>query len=350
MLCTQLICEASQLHLGVYVSATTRGEGQVHFSKVMKLSSMMALAFLVAALCYSPAILFVPYGVCENRASCSILVTGSSSGIGLALVQHFASLGYGKVYAGVRRLHDHPWKDDKLGNIVPVLLDVTNATHVRDVMNLLTKDFSSGMHLYALINNAGIGGNGPFELDDALKETLLVNLLAPMTLARAVLPLLRAAGRGRIVNIGSVQGEIAVPTAVSYSASKFGLRGFSDGLRRELVHLNIHVSCVQPGFIPTRIAEGIVPRMRMLQERIASSYSNDTIGAYREFYQDEYIFKAQLLYNLTHGPVDLVVNGVRRAVESTRPRPVYYMTLSKYLCFIFWFVPNWLVDWVWYLG
>jgi NAD(P)-dependent dehydrogenase (short-subunit alcohol dehydrogenase family) len=100
-----------------------------------------------------------------------------------------------------------------------------------------------------LINAAGIGANPSLceTTDRRLEEVLAVNLLAPARLMHAVLPVMKAQRRGSIVNVGSIAGETAIMGI--YSASKFGLRGLTDTVRREVRSYNIEVTLIQPGFV-----------------------------------------------------------------------------------------------------
>lgn len=110
--------------------------------------------------------------------------------------------------------------------------------------------------LAGLVNNAGISVSGPLEFVplDEWRRQLEVNVIGQVAVTQALLPALRSA-RGRIVNIGSVGGRVAVPLLGPYNASKFALEGITDSLRRELRPLGVHVAIVEPGAIATKIWE-----------------------------------------------------------------------------------------------
>ena len=180
----------------------------------------------------------------------SVLITGASSGIGEECAVHLAHKGF-RVFAAARRI-------DKLkdltvvggGKITPVQMDVTDAASIAAAMALIKEE---GVTLYGLVNNAGASAMGPVEklpLDQwrALFETNVFGLVA---VTQAVVPQMRAAGRGRIVNIGSLTGRIASPFQGAYAASKHAVEGLSDSLRRELVPHGVKVSVVRPGAIHT---------------------------------------------------------------------------------------------------
>ena len=179
-------------------------------------------------------------------ATGTVLVTGASTGIGEATSRHLKSLGF-DVLAGVRKDEDA----GRLGaaGLQTVKLDVTDAAHV-DALRARFRD--SG--LAGLVNNAGMAVAGPLEFVpiDSLRRQLDVNLIGQVAVTQAALPALRRA-RGRIVNVSSIGGRIALPLVSPYSASKFALEGVSDSLRRELRHLGVDVILIEPGGVKTPI-------------------------------------------------------------------------------------------------
>jgi short-subunit dehydrogenase len=114
-----------------------------------------------------------------------------------------------------------------------------------------------------LVNLAGIMSFAAFEdEDDARIETLMhINLIAPMLLSRALLPAMLTQNSGRIVNIGSMFGSIGFAYFAAYSASKFGLRGFSQALRRELADTGVGVTYISPRAVKTSINSGPITRV-----------------------------------------------------------------------------------------
>lgn len=183
----------------------------------------------------------------------SVLITGASTGIGEACAIYLAERGW-RVFAGVRKQVDA----ERLGaaaNIAPVILDVTNPEHIADVVKLIRdENYSEG--LQGLVNNAGIAVTGPLEFLPMadFRRQMDVNFFGLVELTQACLALLRA-GQGRVVNISSIGGRIVAPFLTPYSASKFALEAFSDGLRRELKPWRIHVASIQAGSIDTPIWE-----------------------------------------------------------------------------------------------
>ena len=176
----------------------------------------------------------------------TVLVTGASTGIGESTARHLRELGF-DVVAGVRKDEDA----ERLGaaGLQTVKLDVTDAAQV----DALRARFRDG-GLAGLVNNAGMAVAGPLEFVpiDSLRHQLDVNLIGQVAVTQAALPALRRA-RGRIVNVSSIGGRIALPLVSPYSASKFALEGVSDSLRRELRHLGVDVILIEPGGVKTPI-------------------------------------------------------------------------------------------------
>ncbi len=182
-------------------------------------------------------------------ATGNIVITGASTGIGEACALRLDGLGY-RVFAGVRKTVDgEALKKKARGQLSPVLLDVTNEESIADAVRTV-----GDVPLAGLVNNAGIVVPGPLELVPIAmwRKQLEVNVIGQVAVTQAFLPMLRA-GRGRIVNMGSVAGRSALPFSGPYCASKFALEGLTDSLRMELRQFGISVSIVEPGAIQTPI-------------------------------------------------------------------------------------------------
>jgi NAD(P)-dependent dehydrogenase (short-subunit alcohol dehydrogenase family) len=176
----------------------------------------------------------------------TVLVTGASSGIGEATALHLKALGFDAV-AAVRKDEDA----ERLagGGLRTVRLEVTDA----DSIAAARSELGDGP-LAALVNNAGIAVAAPLEFLplDQLRHQLEINLIGQLAVTQAFLPALRA-GRGRIVNVSSIGGRVALPLVGAYNASKFALEGVSDSLRRELLSQGVDVIVVEPGGVKTPI-------------------------------------------------------------------------------------------------
>ena len=182
-----------------------------------------------------------------------VIVTGAGSGIGAALAKEAAKAGAQLILVGRRA---EPLADvaDGLGAgaLKPILVqaDVTLPEGRRLVREACMQ---AGGRVDLLFNNAGVVRTGPVgSMDEAaIRAMVETNLLAPLLLSRDLLPMLRRSRRPRIVNVGSMFGDIAFPLFAAYSATKFGLRGLSDALRRELKAEGIGITYAAPRAVRT---------------------------------------------------------------------------------------------------
>jgi len=182
----------------------------------------------------------------------AVVVTGASSGIGEACARRLAGLGF-QVFAGVRKAEDGARLAREIAGVTPLQIDVIDADSIAAAAQTVAQA-TAGRGLAGLVNNAGVAVPAPIEhqpIDD-FRRQIEVNLIGQVAVTQAFLPQLRAA-RGRIVNMSSIGGKVAVPLLGAYAASKFGLEGFSDTLRRELRPWGIEVSVIEPGTIATPI-------------------------------------------------------------------------------------------------
>jgi NAD(P)-dependent dehydrogenase (short-subunit alcohol dehydrogenase family) len=175
----------------------------------------------------------------------AILITGASSGIGEACALALASQGF-HVFAGVRGAHTFAHAE-----ITPLKIDITD---VMSLQRAAVDIASSSYELIGLINNAGIVAAGPLEFLPLteIRRQLEVNVIGTLAATQIFLPLLRQS-RGRILNMSSISGRIALPFLGPYAASKFALEAISDSLRRELRPWKIAVVLIEPGAIRTPI-------------------------------------------------------------------------------------------------
>jgi NAD(P)-dependent dehydrogenase (short-subunit alcohol dehydrogenase family) len=172
-----------------------------------------------------------------------ILVTGSSSGIGLATARRFAGSGH-QVFGGMR----NPSMIAEEAPFTKVRLDVTSDHSVREAV-------AQTGPVDVLVNNAGLGGGGPVELAtvEHAKELFGTNYFGAVRMIRAVLPAMRERGSGVIINVTSVAARTVSATHSHYAASKAALEALSESLAQEVAGFGIRVAVIEPGVVDTPI-------------------------------------------------------------------------------------------------
>jgi NAD(P)-dependent dehydrogenase (short-subunit alcohol dehydrogenase family) len=184
------------------------------------------------------------------------VVTGTSTGIGFATAVHLARNGY-RVFAGLRNLAKAgPLEAAAAEHGLPlevIQLDVTDEASVAEAFELVRGHGPVDV----LVNNAGIGGATPLELVpmDEHRQMFETNYFGAVRCIQEVLPDMRERGRGAIANITSVEGRLAVPDQIPYSASKWALEAVGEALAHEVWKFGVRVVNVEPGVIMTNIFE-----------------------------------------------------------------------------------------------
>lgn len=213
-----------------------------------------------------------------------MIITGASSGIGEATAWKFAQLGY-RVVLAARRFDRLEALAEKIkavgGEALPIETDVTR---LEDIQRLIQTTQSRYGQIDVLVNNAGFGRLAWLESLDPLADIesqIRVNLMGAIQATHMALPVMISRRQGHIINLASIAGWIAPPTYSIYSATKFGLRGFSEALRREVGCYGIHVSVIYPGAVTTEFSEhtgmqrksGVTTpgRMRLSADQVADA-------------------------------------------------------------------------------
>jgi len=184
------------------------------------------------------------------------VVTGTSTGIGFATSLHLARHGY-RVFAGMRNLGKaEPLRAAAAEASLPVEvipLDVTSTASVDRALETV----STHGPVDVLVNNAGIGGATPLELqpEDEHRRMFETNYFGAIRCIRAVLPAMRERRRGTIVNVTSIAGRVATPNQIAYSASKWALECAGEALAHEVRRFGVRVVNVEPGVVMTSIFE-----------------------------------------------------------------------------------------------
>jgi short-subunit dehydrogenase len=183
----------------------------------------------------------------------NVLITGGSRGLGLLLVREFAKAGAHVALCArnggeLERVREElAWMGDQL---LTMTCDVTDREQVEGMIATVQRELGD---VDVLVNNAGTIVAGPFETQsiEEFEQVMRTNFWGAVYTSMAVLPRMRRRRSGRIVNIASIGGKIAVPHLLTYSASKFALVGFSEGLRAEMAKYQIWVTTVCPGLMRT---------------------------------------------------------------------------------------------------
>ena len=185
------------------------------------------------------------------------VITGAAGGIGRAIAMSLARRGCHLALADLNETGLQETATLARTNSLRISLhrlDVADRFAIAEFPNIVAAEHET---VDVLVNNAGVAVGGTFEQvsDEDVEWLFEINFWGVVRMTRAFLPLLRASGDARIVNLSSVYGLIAPPEQVAYAASKFAVRGFSEALRHELEGSGIGVTVVHPGGVNTSIAE-----------------------------------------------------------------------------------------------
>ena len=184
-----------------------------------------------------------------------IIVTGASSGIGAAAARRLAR-DHARLTLAARRanrLREVGAEVERLGG--EALLVPTDVTQGADVRRMVESTLERWGRVDVLVNNAGISFDEPITglESDKLQQEIHVNLIAPIECAQAVLPVMLRQRSGHIINVASIEALIASPGSSVYCATKFGLLGYSDSIRRRLRGTGVHVSTFCPGYVVSEL-------------------------------------------------------------------------------------------------
>jgi NAD(P)-dependent dehydrogenase (short-subunit alcohol dehydrogenase family) len=241
----------------------------------------------------------------------TILITGSSSGIGRATAERFARGGW-RVFASMRR----PENGEALRaaaagtgwQLSTPALDVSDDASVGRAVDAVLQE--TGGRLDVLVNNAGYYAFGPLEetTTDELRAQLETNVIGVHRVTRAVLPAMRARGEGAIVTLGSISGLVAIPMVGPYHASKWALEGMMESWRLELIPFGIRVALIEPGPFKTQLHTN---------ERLAAAAAAAPDGPYAELLA---AYQRQTTRMRRMAGLEPVVRAIERAATARSPR------------------------------
>ncbi len=269
----------------------------------------------------------------ENR---SVLVTGCSSGIGLATAELLRSAGW-TVFPTARKPDDLDTL--RLAGFDAIELDVSDSRSIATALDwVLAKNAG---RLGAVVNNAGFGMPGAIQdlSRDAMRHQFEVNLFGLQELTNRLIPVFREQGYGRIVNISSVVGRLALPFMGIYSASKFALEAVSDAQRVELSPDAISVSLVEPGPIRTQFSTNCAGQGEQKLDTGASKFG----AAYKKYFEKRR--NGGMSEDRFRLSPEAVAKKIVHALEAPRPKIRYKVTVPSYLGdFAARFLPAELID------
>ncbi|MEN6457611.1 MAG: SDR family oxidoreductase [Thermoguttaceae bacterium] len=271
----------------------------------------------------------------------AVVVTGASTGIGKACALALDRWGW-RVLAGVRsEKAAEELRAAASDRLTPLMLDVTNREQTVAATETTTKIVGEA-GLAGLVNNAGVVFPGPVELVplDAWRAQFEVNVLGTVAMTQAFLPLLRKTP-GRIVNISSVNGGMAIPYMGPYSASKYAIEAITDALRIELRLFGVQVAAVEPGPIDTPIWR----KSFSMADRMSQDVDPAALG----LYEADLDAMREVVAKSARGakPVEHVVRAVVHALTSPRPKTRYFIGYQARMPFkLFKMAPDRLRDWL----
>jgi NAD(P)-dependent dehydrogenase (short-subunit alcohol dehydrogenase family) len=245
----------------------------------------------------------------------AVLVTGCSTGLGLETALHLAEQGF-RVYATVRDLAQRPAvmaAAAARGADVQVLeLDLTDRASIERAVGAAVAE-SGG--LFALVNNGGVGLRGCIEdvSADEVRDVFEANVFGTIAVTQAVLPHMRAAGRGRVVTITSVGGRISAFGVGVYCASKFAQEGLGEALALEVAPFGVQAVLIEPGMIKTT---------RWTEHRGTAAGALAAASPYRDMFRASEAMADRIVERSRTRPED-VAAAVHHALTTEKPRMRY---------------------------
>ena len=265
-----------------------------------------------------------------------VVITGCSSGIGLALAQGLPDKGY-QVIATVRNKSDREHLEQQ--GLITLLLDLADSHSIDSAWHQILD--IAGENLWGLINNGAYGQPGAVEdlSRYCLRSQFETNVFGTQELTNLCLKEFRRFNQGRIIQISSILGRICMANRGAYNASKYALEALSDTLRLELHDSDIHVSLIEPGPIESRFRANALKAFKT------------HIDAENSWHQAHYASVIKRLSNSGNTPFTLpasaIVKPTSHALSSNRPRARYPVTVPTYvLPNIKRFLPDRMMDWI----
>lgn len=251
----------------------------------------------------------------------TVLITGCSSGIGRCLAEALHARDGYRVFATARR--DDDVAALREAGLEALALDLADSSSIGAAVDAVLE--RSGGRIDVLINNGAYGQPGAVEdlSRDTLRAQLEVNLLGTHELTCKVLPVMRRAGQGRVIQISSILGLVCLPFRGAYNASKYALEALTDTMRLELRGTGIHVSLIEPGPIASRFRDNAMRRFEAHIDAESSPHRARYKTVRERLHSDE-----PDPFTL---PPEAVLKKTLMAMERRRPRPRYLVTFPAHL-------------------
>jgi NAD(P)-dependent dehydrogenase (short-subunit alcohol dehydrogenase family) len=258
----------------------------------------------------------------------AVLITGCSSGIGHETARHLAAGGW-TVYATARR--PESLADLAEAGCRTLALDVTDEDSMRSAVAAVEE--AEG-RVGALVNNAGYSQSGAVETlpMEKIRAQFETNVFGLVRMCQLALPGMRAAGKGRIVNVSSMGGKLVFPGGGAYHATKFAVEAFSDALRWEVRGFGVDVAIIEPGLITTRFGETAAGSLSAAGRADEAPDSGDSYAKFNAAVGAATvgIYESGPLSRLGGGP-ETVARAIERAITARRPKTRYKVTASARL-------------------
>lgn len=267
----------------------------------------------------------------------TILITGCSSGIGHRAAEMLRDRGH-QIFATARQMKDVQALQAQ--GFKSVQLDLNDSASIQKAVAEVLAQTNNTLDV--LINNAGYGQVGAVEdlTRDHLRTQFETNLFGPQELTNLIIPIMRKQGHGRIINVSSVLGLVAMTYQGAYNASKFAMEGLTDTLRLELRGTGIYVSLIEPGPIFSQFRNSA----RAVYEKTIDMTKSPHRAVYQTLLDNMDKTKDTSIFT---APPDAVVKKMIHAIESPRPKIHYYVTFPVYLLAAFRrLLPYRALDWV----
>jgi len=265
----------------------------------------------------------------EERGS--VLITGCSSGIGREAALHLARGGW-RVYASARR--PESLSELEAQGCRTLALDVDDEDSMRSAVASVEEAEGS---VGALVNNAGYSQSGAIESVpiERVRAQFETNVFGLIRMCQLVLPGMRRAGGGRIVNVGSMGGRLTFPGGGIYHATKHAVEAISDALRFEVAGFGVKVSLIEPGLIKTGFADTAAGSLSAAgpaaSDAQAQADPDDPYGAFNAHVGATTVGAYEGGLSRLGGGPEAVAKVIERALRSRNPRPRYRVTPSAHL-------------------